>query len=50
MNVDLGKKDLAELCMFISAGLEATDNVKVEWRVIKKFVDDFLEDNGGKTF
>ena len=49
MIVDLNKKDLADLCIFISEGIKAVHGIDIYWRDIMKFTQDFLDDNGGTT-
>ena len=42
------KKDLADLAIWISEALECTDNISINWRIIKKFMDDFQSDHNLK--
>jgi len=49
MIIDLKKKDLADLCMFISEGIKTVYGIDIYWRDIMKFSDDFIQDNKGST-
>lgn len=46
MKIDLKDKDLSDLCIWLAEGLHEVEGVNVNWRVLKKFCDDFIEDNG----
>lgn len=41
----ISKKDLADLCMWISEGLKVTGDGEINWRVIMKIAQDFASDN-----
>ena len=38
-------KDKADLCIWLSEALKASDDIDVFWRILKKFMDDFETDN-----
>ena len=38
-------KTVADLCIWISEAIWETQQVEVNWRAIKKFMDDFESDN-----
>jgi hypothetical protein len=38
-------KDFADLMIHLSECLDEVDNIKIEWRVLKKYCEDFLLDN-----
>lgn len=38
-------KDYTDLIIWVSECLDEVDNIKIDWRVLKKYSDDFLDDN-----
>jgi hypothetical protein len=39
------KKDFADLMIHLSECLKDVDGISIDWRVLKKYCDDFLDDN-----